>query len=289
MDTYPVYIQSLASIHPQETAVDGRMSACEPDYKEWIKDAGQRRRMSRIVKMGVAAALQCLRNIPVKPHAILTATGLGCLGDTEKFLQSMGAQNEELLSPTPFIQSTFNTIGGQIALLSGNKAYNNTYVHRAFSFESALLDGVMQIQSGDAESVLVGAVDELTPTVYTILQRMGAWRHFPAGEGASFFLLGNKKTPQTIARLVAIDMQGGSFSPGQLKQHHSHFLQSNGVPDALIVSQEIYKPLCGEYPTASSFGLWHACTQRKGDRYVLVTNSRLNNHTAVLIEKTKQP
>lgn len=285
MDRYSVYIQSLASIYPQDEPVEGRFSANEPDYKEWIKEAGLRRRMSRIVKMGVTAGLQCLQNIPVKPEAIITATGLGCLADTEKFLQSIGSQNEELLSPTPFIQSTFNTIGAQIALLSDNKAYNSTYVHRAFSFESALLDGMMQLQTGNAESVLVGAVDELTPTVFHILERMGTWRKFPAGEGTSFFLLGNEKTEQTVARIVAVDMQRGNFSKDQLTQKRSDFLQRNGVSDTRIVFEEMFKPICGEYQTASSFGLWYACTQLSGNGFVLITNSWLNNYTAVLIEK----
>jgi hypothetical protein len=285
MHTRPVYIQSLASVYPQGEAVDNRFSAREPDYKEWIKDAGLRRRMSRIVKMGVAAGLQCLQNISAKPDAIITATGLGCLADTEKFLQSIGAQDEELLSPAPFIQSTFNAMGAQIALLSGNKACNSAYVHRAFSFESALLDGMMQLQAGDAGSVLVGAVDELTPTVFHILERMGAWRKFPAGEGASFFLLGNRKTAQTVARLVAVDMQNGRFPQEQLAQKRVDFLQEHGAPVARIVSGEAFKPVCGEYPTASAFGLWYACTQLSGKGFILVSNSFLNNHTAVLIEK----
>ncbi|RNC65213.1 beta-ketoacyl synthase chain length factor [Proteiniphilum sp. X52] len=285
MDSYSVYIQSVASIYPEGEPVEGRFSINEPDYKEWIKEAGSRRRMSRIVKMGVTAGLQCLQNMAVKPEAIITATGLGCLADTEKFLQSIGSLNEELLSPTPFIQSTFNTIGAQIALLSDNKAYNSTYVHRAFSFESALLDGMMQLQTGNADSVLVGAVEELTPTVFYILERMGAWRKFPAGEGTSFFLLGNEKTHQTVARIVAVDMQRGNFSKDQLTQKRSDLLRRNGVSDARIVSEEMFKPICGEYQTASSFGLWYACTQLNGNGFVLITNSWLNNYTAVVIEK----
>ena len=287
MNKYSVYIQSLASIYPQGEAVEGRFSACEPDYKEWIKDAGLRRRMSRIVKMGVTAALQCLQNISEKPEAIITATGLGCLADSEKFLQSIGSHHEELLSPTPFIQSTFNTIGGQIALLLGNKAYNTTYVHRAFSFESALIDGLMQLQAGDAGSLLVGSVDELTPTAYHILARMGVWRKFPAGEGASFFLLGNQKMEHTIARIVAVDMVSGDFSQDQLAEKRLNFLQKNNASDAAVVSDDMFKPICGEYQTASSFGLWYACTHSNGAGFVLIANSFLHNHTMVLIEKFK--
>ena len=50
----PVYIQRIASIHPQEKPDDSRpyLQACEPDYKNIITNATLRRRMSRIVKWG---------------------------------------------------------------------------------------------------------------------------------------------------------------------------------------------------------------------------------------------
>ena len=102
--------------------------------------------MSRIVKMGVFAALSCLRNAEVEiPDAIIAGTGLGCLEDTEKFLGSMYTSEEKLLNPTPFIQSTHNTVAGAIALAIKCHGYNATYTHRGFSFESALIDALMQI------------------------------------------------------------------------------------------------------------------------------------------------
>ena len=64
----PVYIQRIASIHPQgnhsqennpkvndslDVAANRPfLQACEPDYKDIIANATLRRRMSRIVKMG---------------------------------------------------------------------------------------------------------------------------------------------------------------------------------------------------------------------------------------------
>ena len=75
----------------------------------------------------------------VPPEAIITATSLGCLADTEKFLSSMVNNEPSMLNPTPFIQSTFNTIGGQLALITGNKGANITYVHRGFSFERCFI------------------------------------------------------------------------------------------------------------------------------------------------------
>ena len=144
------FITNKISVSPQQTflsdsffsgsanvAEEGKLRAVEPNYKETIAEAGLRRRMSRIVKMGVSAGLACA-NGAYGVDAIITATGLGCLADTEKFLDSVVRNDESLLNPTAFIQSTFNTIGAQIALILKNSSYNVTYAHRGFSFESAL-------------------------------------------------------------------------------------------------------------------------------------------------------
>src|SRR6478736_199948 len=88
-------------------------------------------------------------------------------------------QNEQLLTPTAFIQSTHNTIGAQIALLLGCNGYNNAFVHRGFSFESALLDAALLIRENEADNILVGAIDELTDRSFEILQRFGLYKKEP--------------------------------------------------------------------------------------------------------------
>ena len=77
--------------------------------------------------------------------------------------------NEEMLPPTAFIQSTHNTVAAQIALMLKCHAYNNTFVHKGISFESALLDGIMLMRDNEASNFLVGAIDELTDNSYIIL------------------------------------------------------------------------------------------------------------------------
>ena len=99
--------------------------------------------MSRIIKMGVRR-MECLKEAGVEnPGAIITGTAYGCLADTESFLTKMVENKEELLTPTAFIQSTHNTVGAQIALMLKCHNYNNTFVHRGFSFENALLDAII--------------------------------------------------------------------------------------------------------------------------------------------------
>lgn len=337
------YIQNISSISPQHTFETDNflsspvgsenpeyLSAIEPDYKNYITDAGLRRRMSRVVKMGVAAALDCVKNSSVEnPDAIITATGLGCLVDTEKFLNAVVANNEQLLNPTAFIQSTFNTIGAQIALILKNHNYNFTYVHRGFSFESAVLDAVMQLKDEEAQSVLVGAVDEITPTSFQVMKRMGFWSDGAnMGEGAQFFMLSSHSSGKDYAKLKAVSTFLLPEKEKNAENQIKTFLEKNettikdidlillgnsGDPkqDALLTVAEqglfkgipsaTFKHLCGEYQTASSFGLWCAANILKKQELPLALNPkgtpsnmkkiliyniyRNTNHSLFLLEK----
>ena len=229
-----VYINGLGNVSPQKTTrICCRDGACpvstteflsdpisyetnqlkciDPGYKDFIP-AEMIRRMSRIIRRGVASAKLCLNDAAtnhnpdetaeITPEAIITGTGLGCMDDTEKFLTSMIRNKEEFLTPTSFIQSTHNTVAGQIALLIHCHGYNFTYVHRGISFESALIDAMTQLHLGEFSNVLVGGSDELTSNSFAITSRLGFWKQKPiqslnllkditrgtiAGEGSSFF------------------------------------------------------------------------------------------------------
>ncbi len=236
-----MYIRATGNISPQKTfghqplkevvSYTGNRLACiEPDYKEFI-DPKQIRRMSRIIRMGVAAAMECLQEACCKvPDAIVTGTAYGCLEDTNSFLSKMVEFNEELLTPTSFIQSTHNTIGAQIGLMLQCNNYNNAFVHRGFSFESALLDGMLLLKEKDAGNVLVGAIDEITNTSHTILNRLGLYKQGPvsnldmyttktkgtiAGEGASFFLLAAEPSATDYAKLDGLHT---FYKPGGIKE-----------------------------------------------------------------------
>ena len=61
------------------------------DIKQLIPDAGMRRRMSRVIKMAVTTAVETLGGVEnIAPlDAIITATGWGCLADSERFLRNV--------------------------------------------------------------------------------------------------------------------------------------------------------------------------------------------------------
>ncbi|MFC2102615.1 beta-ketoacyl synthase N-terminal-like domain-containing protein [Bacteroidota bacterium] len=253
-----IYINGLGCISPQPTmdnqsfleepvsVESNRLKAIDPNYKEFVPPE-MVRRMGRIIKMGVAAARTCLSDAGCEiPDAIVTGTGLGCIEDTEKFLGNMIKNNEEFLTPTAFIQSTHNTVSAQIALLIKCHGYNFTYVHRGFSFESALLDALIQLQNGRASTVLLGAADELTSNSFQIQNRLGYWRRNHennlnllekpmkgtiAGEGAAFFLLDQKQNANTYALLQDVEMLYQPQSTSDIVEQIGHFLNRNGMTE----------------------------------------------------------
>jgi 3-oxoacyl-[acyl-carrier-protein] synthase II len=294
------------------------LRAIEPDYSTYI-DQRQLRRMARIIKMSVAASGMAMKDAGIeKPDAIVTATGLGCIEDTQEFLRSLIADNETLLSPTAFIKSTHNTIGGQIALLLNSNGYNMTYAHRHFSWESALLDSQLLFQERETKYLLAGGIDELTDNSIHLLQRLGCIRmdadsKLPqGGEGAVFFVLSDEAHGNNYAQVVKtwfgyeedISKAIATFFEdiGVRKEDIDLILTDNQkvISQLQDTSTVNYKRLCGEYHTSSAFATWLAAIILKQQRVpewlapiqpkklenILIYNRSGNNgHSLILLSK----
>ncbi len=224
------YINGIGMISPQETLdpkvflekimeYDADYLRCvEPNYKEYINPL-LARRLSRLIKMGITSAKLCLNDAGIEmPDAIITGTGLGSVEDTEQILSHIH-DDAVLFNPTPFMQSTYNTISSQIAINLKCHGYNSTYTHRSISFESGLLDALMQLEEQIAHNVLVGGIDEMSLNHLTLIRRLGHWKIKPfnnlhlldhpskgalAGEGAGYFILSDTRNAQTYARVSSL-------------------------------------------------------------------------------------
>jgi 3-oxoacyl-[acyl-carrier-protein] synthase II len=326
-----LYIRSSACVSPQNTFnhegflndiveyTGTRLKAIEPDYKQFI-DPKQIRRMSHVIKMGVAAAKQCLIDADVEmPGAIITGTAFGCMEDTVTFLTRIVEQQEELLPPTAFIQSTHNTVAAQIALMLKCHNYNSTFVHKGISFESALFDAIMMLKEQDADNVLVGGTEEMVDTSFKVLTRLGLYKRQPisnlllfappskgtiGGEGAAFFLLTDKDSSDNLAELTGLKIL---YKPKSIEESIIVFLKSHllTIDDIDLVitgrngdikndevyellnnsifkntSTANYKHLCGEYPVSSSFALWMAANILKGGVVREIVGEDTNNGEA---------
>ncbi|WP_042720364.1 beta-ketoacyl synthase N-terminal-like domain-containing protein [Flavobacterium sp. B17] len=306
-----VYINSAACISVQDTLNENFfqnlkpenssqvLKAIEPVYKEFIPPA-MIRRMSKTVKMSSVASQFALQEAGINnPDAIIVGTGIGCSQDSEKFLKNVLDNNEEFLTPTYFIQSTHNTVAGQIALGLQCHAYNFTYVNTSSSLEFSMLDAKLQISDGEAENVLVGSTDEQTDRtmeLYKLNKTIKKEENLPVdylysttdgviwGEGANFFVLGKDKAENSYAQLKDIHISN-RLDLDETQQFIEDFLAKNNLStqdiDAVIlgfsgdVKSDVYytkamdlfknsallyyKHLSGEFNTASGFSTFMAC------------------------------
>lgn len=306
-----VYINSAACISVQDTLSENFsehlkpenstqvLKAIEPNYKEFIPPA-MIRRMSKTVKMSSVASTLALKEAGIeKPDSIIVGTGMGCSQDSEKFLKNVLENNEEFLTPTFFIQSTHNTVAGQIALGLQCHAYNFTYVNTSSALEFSLLDAKLQILDGEAENVLVGSTDEKTDRIMELYQLSNTIKkeeNLPSdylnsktegviwGEGSSFFILGKEKTENSYGQLKDIQITN-KLESDETEKFIREFLVKNNLKneeiDAVILgysgdsksdiyykkASEIfqnssllyYKHLSGEFNTASGFSTFMAC------------------------------
>lgn len=250
----------------------------EPDYKEFIPPA-MGRRMAKVVKNGVAASSRALQEAGVSmPDAIITGTGMGCSTDSEKFLKAILDNNEEFLTPTSFIQSTHNTVGAQIALGLQCKAYNFTYVNGAVSFESSLLDAKLQIEEGEAATVLVGGIEESAENTMKFMQISGAIKPQSEApfnvlnsktkgavhsEGAVFFVLADNKQENTYAEFRDVSICN-NLDENDVEPFIDNFLKSNSLTvvgiDAIVFGYNGDAEYDGYY-TVLSKGLFKSTPQ----------------------------
>ncbi len=249
------YINGLGAVTPQGTVKRGELlkeifeyeekflQVQKPNYKEYV-DAKALRRMSKIVRMGVYAAFDAMKDAGIEqPDAILTGTGMGCQKDTEKFLNGMIDNNETFGNPTAFMQSTHNTVGARIALMLGNQNENFTYVHRTFSFESALIDSMLML-ADEKKQILLGGIDEITEESWLIKSHINHYKKEAinsfnllnddqpgglSGEGAMFFVLTPKKSNKSYAAVLDVKNFFRPESVSEVEKKLRSFLVKNNL------------------------------------------------------------
>ncbi|BDS15639.1 beta-ketoacyl synthase chain length factor [Aureispira anguillae] len=327
-----IYINGIGNISPQATFYqsmgeelaqpNGAFFSCqEPNYKEFI-ERKRLRRMSRIVRMGLATAYKALEEAQNPTvDAIISGTAWGCVKDTEKFLETIIENKEEYLTPTAFVQSTHNTVAGQIALLHHNNCYNMSYVQGNVSFESALMDAMLLFYDKQAKNILVNGIDEQTDQLHTLLTRLKCAQPEQRimGEGAACFILSEQLLDNSYAKLAGITTLYRPKDTNVVKNSIFQLLQEqqlsvdaidlvlSGNEDPSFETQlcskaalRSYKKLCGEYPTSTAFAMAIAAQILKNDtatktaldlaekeiNHILIYNQHQNiNHSIILLSK----
>ncbi len=283
----------------------------DPDFSDFIS-AGQSRRMGAILKRALTTALKSIKDADNgHPDAIIAGTGLGCIANTENFLRQIIDNQEEMLTPTQFMQSTHNTISSLLAIQTENHSYNSTYSHLDSSFESCLIDAITLLGNPDNQltNILIGAYDELTPTVAQLVRRAGMSGQL--SETAMSMMLTNQPTHCKITNIMAPLDTPNSIEDivAFVKDDDCLLLGVNGDNDydqkytqLIHLCQHLtllhYKHLFGENMSSSGMGIYVAaqcilnntipqCLHYKGERKetptgIVFANYTYNNRLSVI-------
>lgn len=292
-------LNDLKSIHTP-------MAECfEPNYKDVIPPM-QLRRMSKAIRLSVAAVKYILpQDVDASSiSAINIGTTYGMLKDSESFLSKMVLQDEEMLNPTSFIQSTQNTVGGQVALMLGCTAPNMTFVQRGHSFEHALLD--VELSDCELDNYILGGVDENTPLFYDILDNLvkiyaQTTEKTFLSEGAAYLQLSKAPQSNSLAQITA----NAIFTTRSIRAFRLQildFLNANNIDveehvtlitgdapnNALAIFYKVlvrkllpnarvlnYKDYTSDYPTAAAAGLCYSTKvlqEQNLDKVLIVQN-----------------
>lgn len=322
------YIHQHTCISPQQTfadadinllreSVDNKLKAFEPVY-EGIPP-GILRRMGKAVRMGVGAAIPVLKEFKTV-DGIIIGTANGGLEDCIKFLNQIIDYEEGLLTPGNFVQSTPNAIAAQLGLMTKNKTYNITHVHRGLAFETALIDAAMIIKENPGSNYLLGAVDEISTYNFNIDYLDGWYKKETisnkdlygsqtpasiAGEGAAMFLVNDKAEGATtvMKAIKTIHSQDEEFIKLEFKKFIEQNFSGKEKPDILLTGENgdtrllkyytacesvlpgtnilRYKHMCGEYPTTSSFAFWLSCHLLKEQKIPTHMRKKILNDTGI--------
>lgn len=276
-------------------SISNKLQVVEPDYEGIPPNI--LRRMGKAVRIGVGAALPLVKIM--SPDGIIVGTANGGMEDCIKFLNQIIGYQEGMLTPGNFVQSTPNSIASQVSLLSGNKGYNITHVHRGLAFENAIIDAVMLLKEHPANTYLLGGVDEISAYNYNIDYLAGWYKNEHvlnsalfetnskgsiAGEGAAMFLLNNIEAASTarFEAITTLHTENAETVVNHLKRFlaqqlqpeervnlfltgengDSRFLHYTTVCETLMdeeVTLARFKHMTGEFATSSAIALWLCC------------------------------
>jgi 3-oxoacyl-(acyl-carrier-protein) synthase len=180
----------------------------------------QRRRTSRQIQMTLLAAkesiVQAAPISDVARGAIAIGTGLGGLEAGSVFLENMVGKDEREPMPAQFPISVHNAPAGQVAMDLGWRGLNSAPTAGDITFECALWQVLSQLRNGDADTGLVGAVDEVNKYALAVGKRWGVWTpQTLMGEGCVVARVQQAEAAGALAHVTAVRLGRwrGPFDP----------------------------------------------------------------------------
>lgn len=186
-------------------AVAGCPAIRFPDHRRLpLPPPGPRGRKARLPTLAVELA-RCVvggRGLP-RDTAIEFGTALGCMTETEAFLEKMIRTREAEPKPRAFSSSVHNALASRVSIALGAQGECRTFTHGEISFLQACLAAGDRWAGGGREPALVGALDETTPYVERGRAACHPGEKREPTEGGAVFLCGEGEGALAHVRSVA--------------------------------------------------------------------------------------
>ncbi|MFZ1688328.1 MAG: beta-ketoacyl synthase chain length factor [Flavobacteriales bacterium] len=269
---------------------------------------GAARRMPTQMRKSVCCALKALANAGVsEPDGIFMGTALGQVDDTIGFLDEIETNAGGILSPTGFMRSTHNTVGGTMALLLAADGPNITFSHGLASFHWSLLNATLQAEEHPAHNLLVGAADEHAPLLDALAREAGLGNSVALSAGASFLTVSMTKGTNALGRITGLwpaERNAGAqwWNDEELAEHQPDAVlfgadPFSGVPPILPpnIRSIDYRPFTGTHGSTPGQALcmalrmlntgWAPDNKESGTTRVLIVDQHGEETSAILVER----
>ena len=162
-----------------------------PSLKQQVTDlsGGYIRRVDRFIELCLLGALNCVgrRQLPATTATYL-ASRCGAVQTPSQAMASIFVDHQ-LPKPLHFVNTLGNTAGFYLTRGLGISGQTLVLSKESLSFEAALFQAVLDLQTGVVETALVGGVDEVTLPVSAQARRLDAPGAQRLLEGSHWLLL----------------------------------------------------------------------------------------------------
>ena len=199
----------------------------------------KKRKWAHLQKMGLQTAKEAMQgivpNVQGDEIAVCWGTGLGMTSQTASFIENVIDKNEAEPMPTAFTNSVHNAVSSLIAVQGGFKGLNSATTAKEISFETALLQAMREIYSGDARASIVGSADEYSHYASDFLASQSAkYSRVDSSKVSDFsvaYFIGDDqccdKTP--LAEILSVDIARRANNVELEAERIEHLLKANGL------------------------------------------------------------
>lgn len=166
---------------------------------------GSHPRRARLPELALTLAQAALSPRSPRPEcAVFLGTALGCLTETESFLEGVVGPDSDV-RPRAFTSSVHNAAAGHVARAFGARGENQTFVQGELSPALAAFAALALRARGGTGPVLLGAVDETTRRASEVRRACLGEGPWATGEGgAVLFAGGPEETAPPLARITRV-------------------------------------------------------------------------------------